>query len=100
MNPFNRKAAEQLGGIEVIECETLELAGSEEEYNLRLEMLKARGKIVEMTAEDREKIQRGEWFRVGGDVICDVCEKPYRDHPILHQYAILHKMCDGMLGKL
>ena len=100
-NPFSHRAAEQIGGIvDVIECESLEFISDEEEYKSRLSMLISRGKLIQMTDNDKQKIASGDWKRVGGDVICHICEKNYYSHPRLHKYAILNKLCDGSLVKL
>ena len=100
-NPFQNRAAEQMGGIEVIECESLEFVShDEEEYNWRLSNAIARGRMVMMTDADRKIILEGTWRRAGGGVICEICKKEYNDHPIVHKYAILTKVCDGRLVKL
>lgn len=35
--------------------------------------------------------------RVSGDVVCEQCKKPYRDHPEIHPTFVL--LCDGRVGK-
>lgn len=89
-----------MGDIEVIECESLVYARDEEDYNWRLEMMLLRGRLVEQTDADRKIILEGAWRRAGGGVICDICKKEYNDHPLVHKYAILNKICDGRLVKL
>jgi hypothetical protein len=101
-NPFNARAAEQMGGdIEIIECESLEFVKRDsEEYQYRKASLIARGKMIEQTEEDKQIIIEGSWRRAAGLCICEICGKTYQEHPYLYQYAILNKLCDGRLVKL
>jgi len=99
-NPFRHRAAEQLGDVEIIECDSLLYAGDEAEYAYRLENMLLRKKLVMMTDIDRAIIKDGSWLRAGGGAICATCKEQYAQHPRLHQYAILTKLCDGRLVKL
>ena len=45
-----------------------------------------------------EAIEQGQYHRWGGDVICEVCEKKYYDHP--HYAEGLTLLCDGYLAHL
>lgn len=99
-NPFFHRAAEQQGGVEIIESGSLEFVTDPVEYAERLQMLLRRGKLVEQTEQDRAAIAAGNWKRVSNLMVCKLCNKSYMDHPALHQYAILTKLCNGDLVKL
>lgn len=51
-----------------------------------------------------DKAKAGEFSRANGDVACAVCQRPYRDHPVLDGqgdsqglYHFLHVDCEGNL---
>ncbi len=72
---------------------------TDEEIIERLDVMGASGKLVEATEEEIERINAGKWMRVGTNVICDICGKEYVDHPVLDYDSLLHRLCNGTLGK-
>lgn len=46
------------------------------------------------------KMDRGEFLRAGGDVICTVCGCPYRIHPHPQGETSMNEICSGIIVKL
>lgn len=69
------------------------------EYNERLDSLLARGVLVRPNGTDMDNIRAGRMYRVNHTVSCKACRRPYADHPAIHEYAFLHKLCNGQLVK-
>lgn len=72
---------------------------TEKEIIERLDMLERRGRMAKATAEEIARIDNGDWQRVGTYTICKMCGKEYADHPLLDYDPILHRLCNGTLGK-
>ena len=49
---------------------------------------------------DRVRVENGDWFRAGGDCICEKCGYTYYQHAPVTGYRWLHKLCNGDLVKL
>lgn len=49
---------------------------------------------------DEIRVERGDWYRAGGDCICEVCGCKYYDHQPVTGFRWLRKLCDGSLVKL
>lgn len=49
---------------------------------------------------DKVRVERGDFIRVGGDMICDVCGCAYWEHAPVQGMEFLRRRCDGMLLKL
>jgi hypothetical protein len=53
------------------------------------------------TAEQLARIEAGDMYRAGGDVVCNVCGKLYYDHPYFAEpYEWLTIKCNGDIVKL
>ena len=81
-----------------------------------------RGEVVELAREDlvravvelaggrpngidRLRVDEGDYVRAAGDAECPgsrgfSCGMPYRDHPVVPGFEMLHRTCDGRLFKL
>lgn len=73
MNPFLRRAAEQL------------LDDENEE---------------QPAPHDEAIVESGKWFRASGDCTCETCQAPYYDHPRVRGYRWLYRLCNQDLVKL
>lgn len=49
---------------------------------------------------DTVRVDRGDYFRASGDVICLICGCEYWRHQPVLGYEWLNKLCDGKLVKL
>lgn len=49
---------------------------------------------------DVVRVEKGDYTRVGGDVICEICGCPYKDHIEVTGYSWLNRLCDGRLVHL
>lgn len=49
---------------------------------------------------DRAILDECLWYRAGGDVICEDCQKPYYDHPPVIGALWLQRLCNGDLVHL
>jgi len=49
---------------------------------------------------DQIRMERGDWSRASGDVVCDYCSCLYYDHPQVPGYPFIRKLCNGRLVKL
>ena len=58
-----------------------------------------KGRIVESTREERDTVDRGEFYRVSTWAICGICGLPNVSHPYIDYQPFLHRLCDGTLGK-
>ncbi len=55
---------------------------------------------IAATDKDLKRLDDGNWFRAGGDCICQTCGKKYYDHPQLITQSWINKLCDESLVKL
>lgn len=49
---------------------------------------------------DAMRVERGDWLRAGGAVICSVCGFEYRKHAPVVGFEWLNRLCNGMLVRL
>lgn len=49
---------------------------------------------------DAVRVERGDYIRAGGDVMCDVCRCAYYEHAPVVGFEWLQRLCDGKLVKL
>lgn len=49
---------------------------------------------------DQIRVEQGDWFRAGGDCICEKCGCTYYQHTHVIGYRWLRRLCDGTLVKL
>lgn len=99
MNPFNKRAAEQLGA-DVVEHYWLENVVDEAEYEERMVILLRTGRLVIPDEADLKAMEEGKWYRVSGECICSICKREYYYHPYLHKFAFVKRICDGTIVKL
>ncbi len=80
---------------ERIRCIVLEEQSGDASIEAIIELLKFRP-----FKPDRIRVDRGDYTRAGGDVVCSICGCCYYDHPNVRGYEWLHRACDGKLLKL
>lgn len=49
---------------------------------------------------DLIRVDRGDYVRASGEVVCEICGCKYWEHPTVHGFEWLHRACDGRLLKL
>lgn len=49
---------------------------------------------------DQKRVDDGDWYRAGGDAICEHCGFVYYDHPPVPHFLWLRRLCNGNLIKL
>lgn len=56
----------------------------------------------QFTTEQLEKIYNENWYRAGGECICEVCGKEYKRHEdiVYGEFLYLTVLCNGELVKL
>ena len=58
-------------------------------------------KIAEISAPGvfESAIENGNYDRVGGDVQCETCRRPYFEHPQIDRFPTFHLICRGKVVK-